>query len=145
MYIDIYEKTCSITSLIIFINSIILSYNLNNLYYIIVSLSGLISFFTRLYRIKLQYYIMNHPLVYLDILFGISSYIVFFNFPLNVSIDYIIIFSFYLMILAAIMSWEIFNINFVIESFYFQLVGHLLISYSLIYYNFINSRFFPIF
>ena len=88
---------------------------------------------------------MNHPLVYLDILFEISSYIVFFNFPLNISIDFIIIFSFYLMIVSAIMSWEIFNINLVIESLYFQLIGHLLISYSLIYYNFINSRIFHLF
>ena len=38
------------------------------------------------------------------------------------------------MIIAAIMSWDIFPYNLVPESFFFQLAGHIVISISLLNY-----------
>ena len=134
MYNEIYEILCLITSLIIIVTSICIIIIDERHILIFVTLSGIISFLTRLYRIIKKEYITDHPLVYTDIFFAILAFGSFIYDPLDIHIYYLIIFAFFLMIIAAIMSWNIFQFNLVQESFYLQLTGHILISYSLLYY-----------
>ena len=42
-------------------------------------------------------------------------------------------------VIAAIMSWNIFPFNLVQESFFFQLLGHIIISISLLYYAVVSK------
>ena len=103
---------------------------------IFIIISGFLSCLTRLYRIRWKEYIMDHPLVYIDILFAILAFITYLVVPCIPSLYYPIVWAFVLMIIAAIMSWNIFSINLVQESFFFQLLGHIIISISLLYYIF---------
>ena len=129
-----YEISCLITSFIITASSLCIVIVEEKQLIIFVTLSGFTSFLTRFYRILKEEYIMDHPIVYTDILFAIIAFSTFIYEPLDIHINYLIIFAFVLMIIAAIMSWSIFPVNLVQESFYFQLSGHILISYSLLYY-----------
>ena len=137
MYVQKYEIACSITSSIIVITSTYIMIITKNYIIIFITLAGLTSLLTRLYRIKKKAYVMNHWLVYSDIFFSILAFSSFLYKPFEVTIYYNVIISFILMIIAAIMSWNIFPINLVEESFYFQFTGHAIISVSLIYSTFL--------
>ena len=76
---------------------------------------------------------MKHPLVYADIICAILAFGSFIIFPFDTTVYYPVIGSFILMIVAAIMSWNIFPIHLIKESFYLQSTGHIIISGSLIY------------
>ena len=100
---------------------------------IFIILAGTTSYFTRLYRIIEQKYVMNHPLVYADIFCAILAFVSFIFYPFDLRVYYPVIGSFILMIMAAIMSWDIFPVNLVKESFYLQSAGHIIISFILCY------------
>ena len=136
MYIESYEISAAITSIIIMGTSIYILYREHNYMIIFIIISGFLSCLTRLYRIRWKEYIMDHPLVYLDILFAILAFITYLAIPCIPSLYYPIIWAFILMIIAAIMSWNIFSINLVAESFTLQLLGHIIICISLLYYIF---------
>jgi hypothetical protein len=138
MYIESYEIATTVTSAIIMSTSIYILYCDHNYMIIFIILSGFLSCLTRLYRIKQKEYIMDHPLVYMDIIFAILAFITYLWAPSVPSLYYPILWAFILMIIAAIMSWNIFSINLVKESFFFQLLGHIIISVSLLYYIIIN-------
>ena len=134
-----YEISCLITSFIITASSLCIVIVDDKPLVILVTLSGFTSLLTRFYRIYKEEYIMDHPIVYLDILLAIIAFSVFIYDPLDIYVNYLIIFSFILMITAAIMSWNIFPFGLIELSFYFQLAGHIIISYSLLYYVLCNS------
>jgi hypothetical protein len=136
MYIESYEISAAVTSAIIMGTSIYILYREHNYMIIFIIISGFLSCLTRLYRIRWKEYIMDHPLVYLDILFAILAFITYLAIPCIPSLYYPIIWAFILMIIAAIMSWNIFSINLVAESFTLQLLGHIIICISLLYYIF---------
>jgi hypothetical protein len=136
MYIESYEISAAITSTIIMGASLYILYRDHNYMIIFIIISGFLSCLTRLYRIRWKEYIMDHPLVYIDILFAILAFITYLVVPCIPSLYYPIVWAFVLMIIAAIMSWNIFSINLVQESFFFQLLGHIIISISLLYYIF---------
>jgi len=134
MYNEKYEILCSITSGIIIITSTgIFIWTENYIIFFIIA-AGTTSLCTRLYRIAKKEYIMNHPLVYADIACAIAAFSSFIIKPFDMRIYYPVICSFILMIIAAIMSWNIFPVHLVKESFYFQTAGHLGISSTLSYY-----------
>jgi hypothetical protein len=134
MYCQIYEISAIYTSSIIVATSlyIIIINQINMAIFLL--LSGFFSCITRLYRIRWKEYIMDHPIVYLDIFFAILAFITYIYDPYLPEIYYPIVFAFGLMIIAAIMSWPIFNISLVRQSFILQLLGHIIISGSLLYY-----------
>ena len=134
MYIQEYEISATITSTIIVVSSSYILIITNDYRIIFIILSGSLSCLTRLYRIALQEYIMDHPLVYMDIVFAILAFTTYIYNPYILSLYYEILFAFILMIIAAIMSWDIFPYNLVPESFFFQLTGHIIISISLLNY-----------
>jgi hypothetical protein len=136
MYIESYEISAAVTSAIIMGTSIYILYRDHNFMIIFIIISGFLSCLTRLYRIRWKEYIMDHPLVYMDILFAILAFITYLAMPCIPSLYYPIIWAFILMIIAAIMSWNIFSINLVQESFFLQLLGHIIICISLLYYIF---------
>ena len=76
---------------------------------------------------------MDSIIVYLDIIFAILAFIIYLIYPFGCY--EIILSAFCLMIIAAIMSWNIFNINLIVESFILQMIGHLLVAFSLIDYT----------
>ena len=133
MYIANYEILCCITSLIIATTSTYILIITNKYIIIFIILAGTTSYFTRLYRIIKQEYVMDHPLVYADIFFAILAFGSFIFYPFDSRVYYPVIDSFILMIIAAIMSWDIFPVNLVEESFYFQSAGHIVISFTLCY------------
>lgn len=128
MYIAIYEKSCMGTSLIITISSFYLVWQTKNLGVIFITLSGFISFLTRLFRVKKRAYIMNHPLVRADIGFAILAMVIFIYKPFDNDIYWDIMTAFGLMVIAAIMSWPQI---WVVESFPLQFLGHFIIAYNL--------------
>ena len=134
MYIEIYEASAAMTSYIIATTSTYIFIITNDYYVILIIISGAISFATRLYRIDQQEYIMDHPLVYADIGFAITACISYLYMPFTLTIYYPLAIAFSLMIIAAIMSWNIFPFKLVKESFIFQMSGHIIISSSLLYY-----------
>ena len=134
MYNETYEIACLITSEIITITSISIIIIDKNFLIIFITLAGITSFLTRLYRIIKEEYIIDHPLVYMDIFFAILAFGTFIYDPFDIEIYYPVMFAFFLMIIAAVMSWKIFPFNLVQESFYLQFTGHFIISYSLFYY-----------
>ena len=136
MYNEKYEILCCVTSYIITTTSIIIFINTENVIIIFIIISGTISLLTRLYRLYKEEYVMNHPLVYADIIFAIIAFCTFIVYPFDQIIYYPIVISFSLMIIAAIMSWNIFPIHLIKESFYFQSTGHIIISFTLCYYIF---------
>ena len=136
MYIESYEISAAVTSIIIMDTSIYILYREHNYMIIFIIISGFLSCLTRLYRIRWKEYIMDHPLVYMDIIFAILAFITYLTMPCIPSLYYPIIWAFILMIIAAIMSWDIFSINLVAESFTLQLLGHIIICISLLYYIF---------
>jgi hypothetical protein len=138
MYNKSYEVSASITSLIIFFSSSYILAKSHNYLLLFIILSAFFSFLTRAYRIWCREYIMLHPLVYLDIIFAITAFITYLIFPCIPSLYYAIIWAFFFMIIAALMSWGIFSVNLVEESFIFQLLGHLIIAFSLLYYIFFD-------
>ena len=79
---------------------------------------------------------MDHLLVYLDIIFAIIAFITFLIAPFNTDIYEMILFAFILMIIAALLSWDIFSVNLgltlVPESFILQFTGHAIIAYELL-------------
>ena len=133
MYNQYYEVSCTITSIIIIISSTYILIITSKYMVIFIILSGIASCLTRLYRIKWKEYIMDDPIVYVDILFAIMAFCTYIIEPFTVTVYYPIIAAFILMIIAAIMSWNIFPFKLVEESFVFQLLGHIIISISLIY------------
>jgi len=135
MYIEIYEGAAALTSSIITTTSTYIFVVTNNYYVIFIIVSGTTSFATRLYRIDQQEYVMDHPLVYADIGFAIAAGISYICEPFTMTIYYPLVFAFGLMIIAAIMSWDIFPFKLIKESFIFQLTGHIIISSSLLYYT----------
>ena len=134
MYNKNYEILCSITSSIIIITSSYILIKTDKNIIIFITLAGATSLVTRVYRIVQKEYIMNHPLVYMDIFFSILAFGTFIYDPVDLNIYNPIIFAFFLMIIAAIMSWNIFPFYLIQESFYFQLTGHIIITFSLLYY-----------
>ena len=133
MYVFIYEFAASITSLIIFVVPIYIFILKNTISILLISLSGLLSLITRLYRIYKKEYVMDSIIVYLDIIFAILAFIIYLIYPFGCY--EIVLSAFCLMIIAAIMSWNIFNINLIVESFILQMIGHLLVAFSLIDYT----------
>jgi hypothetical protein len=133
MYVEKYEILCFTTSWIIAATSTYILIITNNNMIIFIILAGTTSYFTRLYRIIEQEYVMNHPLVYADIFSAILAFVSFILYPFDRRVYYQVIGSFILMIIAAIMSWDIFPVNLVKESFYFQSAGHIIISSTLCY------------
>ena len=75
MYIQDYEISATITSCVIVVSSSYILIITNDYRIIFIILSGSLSCLTRLYRIALQEYVMDHPLVYMDILFAIFSFL----------------------------------------------------------------------
>ena len=134
MYIKKYEILCCITSYIITTTSTYILILTDKYIIIFIIVAGITSFFTRLYRIMKEEYVMNHPLVHADIFFAILAFASFIFFPFDSLIYYPAIGSFILMIVAAIMSWNIFPVNLVKKSFYFQSIGHIIICFCLLYY-----------
>ena len=134
MYNQKYEITCCITSSIIIITSTYILIKTDNFIIVFIILAGTTSFFTRIYRIIKKEYVMDHPLVYTDITFAILAFGSFIFYPFDTRVYYPVLYSFFLMIIAAIMSWNIFPVHLVEESFYFQSAGHIMISFSLLYY-----------
>jgi len=135
MYVELYEETAAFTSFIIATTSTYIFVVTNNYYVIFIIVSGTTSLATRLYRIDQQEYIMDHPLVYADIGFAIAACISYIGKPFTMTIYFPLVSAFCLMIIAAIMSWNIFPIKLVKESFVFQMLGHIIISSSLLYYT----------
>ena len=133
MYIEKYKILCCTTSWIIAVTSTYIYIITNNIMIIFIILAGTTSYFTRLYRIIEQEYVMNHPLVYADIFCAIIAFGSFLFYPFDSRVYYPVIGSFILMTIAAIMSWKIFPVNLVKESFYFQSAGHIIISSTLCY------------
>ena len=132
MYNFYYESACALTSTIIFFTSTYLTIVTHNYIIIFISISGLLSLLTRLYRIYHEEYIMNHLLVHLDIVFAILAFITFLIAPFSNNIYEMVLFAFILMIIAAFLSWDIFSMNLVTESFILQLTGHCIIAYELL-------------
>ena len=128
MYIAIYEKSCMGTSLIITISSFYLVWKTKNLWVIFITLSGFISFLTRLFRVKKRDYIMDHPLVKADIGFAVVAMGTYIYKPFDNDIYYNIMIAFGLMIIAALMSWPQI---WIVESFPLQFLGHIIIAYNL--------------
>ena len=134
MYVEKYELLCCITSWTIATTSTYILIITDNNMIIFIIIAGATSYFTRLYRIIKEEYVMNHPLVYADIIFANLAFVSFIFYPFDTRIYYPVMGSFVLMIIAAIMSWNIFPINLVKESFYFQSTGHIIISSTLCYF-----------
>ena len=132
MYNQAYEIAAATNSIIIIVTSTYILIITDNYLAVFIILSGAMSFLTRAYRIKCKEYVMNHPIVYMDIGAAILVFLTYIYDPIIICIYYPILFAFGLMIIAAIMSWKIFTIDLVEESFIFQLTGHIIISCSLI-------------
>ena len=131
MYNQTYEICAAINSVVIIVTSTYIFIITENYNTIFIILSGTMSYITRLYRIIHQEYVMNHPIVYLDIISAIIVFVTYIYDPYIECIYYYVLCAFGLMIIAAIMSWDIFSINLVQESFYLQFLGHIIISISL--------------
>ncbi len=134
MYIEKYEASAAFTSSIIATTATYIFAVTNNYYVIFIIVSGTTSFATRFYRIYQQEYVMDHPLVYADIGFAITACLSYLYNPFTRTIYTPLVLAFCLMIIAAIMSWDIFPFKLVKESFVFQLSGHIIISISLLSY-----------
>jgi hypothetical protein len=134
MYNESYEKSAALTSLIITTTSYYIFTINKNCYVIFIISAGATSLVTRLYRIYKKEYIMDHPLVYTDITIASLACISYIYNPFTLIIYYPLVIAFGLMVIAAIMSWNLFYVNLVQESFIFQLSGHIIISSSLVYY-----------
>lgn len=135
MYIELYEQSAALTSFVITTTSYYI-FTINNNYYVLfIVTAGATSLVTRLYRIQKKEYIMNHPIVYADIGCAILACGSYIYDPFTLIIYYPLVFAFVLMVVAAIMSWNLFYVNLVQESFIFQLSGHIIISSSLLYYT----------
>ena len=95
-----------------------------NLSFIALALLGSVGYFAtdKFKKYLTLYYVVIYPLIaFLFIFFFISGGPVFFDFSYG--------------IIAAILSWDIFPIHMIDESFYFQSAGHILISFTLLYYT----------
>ena len=134
MYIKKYEILCTLTSGIIVITSTYILIETEKYIIICIIFSGVTSCATRLYRIYKEEYVMDHPIVYTGVTLAMVAFSSFILAPFDSRIYYPVIYSFCLMIVAAIMSWDIFPLHLIEESFYFQSAGHVLISFTLIYY-----------
>ena len=132
-YCQTYEISCAITSLVIMFASLLLFLRDFDLELFLMFATGFTSFCTRAMRFCKKQYIMNHPLVYADICTATLTFLVYFYHPILLRIYYYVFISFCLVIVAAILSWNVFHISLVRESFILQFAAHLLISLSLIF------------
>ena len=105
MYIAYYEKFCMGTSLIIILSSSYLVVKTKNVWIVFITLAGIVSFLTRLLRVRKKEYIMDHPLVKADIGFAIVAMVTYIYQPFDNDIYWYIMTAFGLMIIAAVMSW----------------------------------------
>ena len=86
MYVEKYEILCCITSWIIATTSTYILIITNNNMIIFIILAGTTSYFTTLYRIIEQEYVMNHPLVYADIFCAILAFVSFVFYPFDLRV-----------------------------------------------------------
>ena len=133
MYVGYYEKACMGTSLIITFSSTYLLIVTKNLWLSFIVLAGFVSFLTRLLRVRKQEYIMDHPLVKLDIICAIMAMVSYIYKPFNTEIYWTTLYAFGLMIVAAMMSWPKIWVE---ESFPLQFSGHLIIACNLLFVTF---------